>query len=206
MYAVPDLPENTVHRCETIIRRSRFIVTLAHTPSVDAARSFVERIRQEFPDATHNCWAFAAGPPGDTNRIGYSDDGEPHGTAGRPMLAVLLYGSVGELAAVVTRYFGGIKLGTGGLVRAYQEIVQQGLATLPVREHKALARLEVIFDYSHLARFRRLAADHHAVVADETFGMDVTCQILLADTDIAAFSTALRDATGGMVLISRLTE
>lgn len=205
MYAVPNLPENAVHRCEAIIRRSRFIVTLAHTPSVDAARSFVERIRREFPDATHNCWAFAAGPPGDTNRIGYSDDGEPHGTAGRPMLAVLLYGQVGELAAVVTRYFGGIKLGTGGLVRAYQEMVQKGLATLPVRDHMVLTRLEVIFDYCHLAHFRRLVSEHHAIVANEAFGMDVACQILIADTEISAFSTALRNATGGMVLISRLT-
>ena len=206
MYAVPDLPGDGIHRCEETIRRSRFIVTLAHTSSIDAARSFVESIRQEFPDATHNCWAFAAGPPGDTNRIGYSDDGEPHGTAGRPMLAVLLHGSVGELAAVVTRYFGGIKLGTGGLVRAYQEMVQKGLATLPLRQHMTLARLEVIFDYCHLSRFRRLAADHHAVVEDETFGMDVTCQILLPDMEIPAFSAALRDATGGAVLISTVAD
>ena len=128
-YFIPDLAPEDLHRCEEIVRRSRFIVSLAHTPTPEAAKSFIERIKQEFPDATHNCWAYAAGAPGQTSKVGYSDDGEPHGTAGRPMLTMLLHGGVGELSAVVTRYFGGIKLGTGGLVRAYQGMVKLGLET-----------------------------------------------------------------------------
>ena len=134
-YFIPDLAPEDLHRCEEIVRRSRFIVSLAHTPTPEAAKSFIERIKQEFPDATHNCWAYAAGAPGQTSKVGYSDDGEPHGTAGRPMLTMLLHGGVGELSAVVPRYFGGIKLGTGGLVRAYQGMVKLGLETLPTREH-----------------------------------------------------------------------
>lgn len=86
--------------------------------------------------------------PGQTSKVGYSDDGEPHGTAGRPMLTMLLHGGVGELSAVVTRYFGGIKLGTGGLVRAYQGMVKLGLETLPTREHMIPARVEVVLDLS----------------------------------------------------------
>ena len=85
----------------------------------------------EFPDATHNCWAYVAGPPASTGRVGMSDAGEPHGTAGRPMLTVLLHSGVGEIAAVVTRYYGGIKLGTGGLVKAYGGAVLAALEALP---------------------------------------------------------------------------
>ena len=81
-YFIPDLAPEDLHRCEEIVRRSRFIVSLAHTPTPEAAKSFIERIKQEFPDATHNCWAYAAGAPGQTSKVGYSDDGEPHGTAG----------------------------------------------------------------------------------------------------------------------------
>ena len=146
-YFIPDLAPEDLHRCEEIVRRSRFIVSLAHTPTPEAAKSFIERIKQEFPDATHNCWAYAAGAPGQTSKVGYSDDGEPHGTAGRPMLTMLLHGGVGELSAVVTRYFGGIKLGTGGLVRAYQGMVKLGLETLPTREPMIPARVEVVLDY-----------------------------------------------------------
>ena len=120
-YAVPDLPlfESRLFqadaacctvRFEEEIKRSRFITTLARADSRERALAFVDAIKKEFPDARHNCWAYAAGRPGDTAQVGQSDDGEPHGTAGRPMLNQLLSGGVGELAAVTTRYFGGIKL------------------------------------------------------------------------------------------------
>ena len=82
-YFIPDLAPEDLHRCEEIVRRSRFIVSLAHTPTPEAAKSFIERIKQEFPDATHNCWAYAAGAPGQTSKVGYSDDGEPHGHSQR---------------------------------------------------------------------------------------------------------------------------
>ena len=149
------IPART-HRVEQEIQRSRFITTVAHAPTIEAARAFIDSIREEFPDATHNCWAFAAGPPGDTAAIGMSDDGEPHGTAGRPMLTALLHGGVGEIAAVVTRYFGGTKLGTGGLVRAYTSSVQQALESLPTRERVDRTTLEVEIDYAHVDALRRI--------------------------------------------------
>ena len=120
-----------VHRVEQEISRSRFITTVARASTIDEATDFIRRVGAEFADATHNCWAYVIGPPGDTARIGMSDAGEPHGTAGRPMLSALLYSGVGDVVAVVTRYYGGTKLGTGGLVRAYGGGVQQALATLP---------------------------------------------------------------------------
>ena len=104
-------------RVEEEIKHSRFITSLAPAQSAEAARAFIERVRAEFPDATHNCWAYAAGPPGSTLHTGMSDDGEPGGNAGRPMLTVLRNSGAGDVAAVVTRYFGGVKLGRGGLAR-----------------------------------------------------------------------------------------
>ena len=125
LYPVPDLALGQFHRVEQTIKRSRFICTAAHVTSPEEAKAFIDQIREEFSDARHNCWAFAAGAPGATAQVGMSDDGEPHGTAGRPMLTVLLHCGVGEIAVVVTRYFGGILLGTGGLIRAYQGTAEQ---------------------------------------------------------------------------------
>ena len=110
---------------EEEIKKSLFITYLAHTPSSDAAKAFVEQIKQKHPDARHNCWGFVAGRPEDSMLWGFSDDGEPSGTAGKPILAQLSGSGVGEITAVVTRYYGGIRLGTGGLVKAYGGGVQQ---------------------------------------------------------------------------------
>ena len=200
-YPIPHLPPQALHRTEQIIKRSRFITSTAHAPSSEAARAFVERIRQEFPDATHNCWAFAAGAPGHTARVGFSDDGEPHGTAGRPMLTVLLHGGVGEIVSVVTRYFGGIKLGTGGLVRAYQGAVQENMGTLPTRERIIPAHLDVILEYAFIERFRRLLPAHEAVVTAEEFGTDAVFSVNLPQEHASAFALALAELTDGGALV-----
>ena len=115
------------HRVEQEISRSRFITTIGRAPTVEEAQAFIRAVADEFRGATHNCWAYVVGPPGDTGRIGMSDAGEPHGTAGRPMLNALLHAPVGDVVAVVTRYYGGTKLGTGGLVRAYSSTLQLAL-------------------------------------------------------------------------------
>lgn len=121
---------------EEEIKKSVFITHLAHTPSIEAAKAFVEQIKQEHASARHNCWGFVAGRPEDSMKWGFSDDGEPSGTAGKPILAQLSGSGVGEIAAVVTRYSGGIKLGTGGLVKAYGGGVQQALKLLQTIEKK----------------------------------------------------------------------
>lgn len=201
-YPIPNLCPTALHRETLVIQRSRFIASLGHTPDTDRARAFIQRIQQEFPEATHNCWAFAVGPPEDTAHVGYSDDGEPRGTAGRPMLTVLLHGGVGQLTAVVTRYFGGIKLGTGGLVRAYQQLVKIGLDTLPTREHCLTATVDVILDYSHVTPLLRLLPAMQATITSETFGVDVTYSLTLPADQLVAFTTAVTELTGGAVLIS----
>lgn len=178
---IPGLVPEDLHRHGEIIRRSRFIVSLAYTPTPEAAKSFIERIKQGFPDATRNCWVYAVGAPSQTSKIGYSDDGEPHSAAGRPMLTMLLYGGVGEFSAVVARYFGGIKLGTGGLIRAYQGMVELGLETLPTREHMIPTCVEVVLDYPHVTIFRRLLPDYRAIVASEDFNVDATYELLLSN-------------------------
>lgn len=202
-YAIPD---SRFHRVEEDIRKSRFIVTMAHASSVEEARAFVERIRQEHPDATHNCWAFQAGPPGSTAQVGMSDDGEPHGTAGRPMLNVLLHAPVGEVACVVTRYFGGIKLGTGGLVRAYAGMVKAGLDTLPVREHIVPVRLEVVLEYSAITLFKRLLPEYEAEVREEEFGVDARYILELPEERAQGLHRALEEMTNGTVLVELLED
>ena len=205
-YLIPDLEPGAHFRLEDSIRRSRFIVSLAHAPDIETARAFIETIRREFPDATHNCWAFAAGPPGNTARVGYSDDGEPHGTAGRPMLTVLLHGGVGEVCAVVTRYFGGVKLGTGGLVRAYQGTVRLGLEAMPRRLYQPPALLEIVVDYSHIPRLRRTLPDFSARIEAEQFGADAVFRISLPEIRAQEFVAALTELTDGAVLVHEHKE
>jgi uncharacterized YigZ family protein len=154
-------------------------------------------MRAEFPDATHNCWAYVAGPPGSTRAIGMSDAGEPHGTAGRPMLDVLLYSGIGEVAAVVTRYYGGVKLGKGGLVRAYGGAVQYALESLPTVLRTPTRAVQVTVDYQDVEMLRRLSEQHGAEVAAEEYAADVTYTLLLPLSTASAFTSALADGTAG---------
>ncbi len=191
----------TTHRVEEDVRRSRFIATLARAESAAAAQAFVRSVQAEFADATHNCWAYVAGPPGSTGAIGMSDDGEPHGTAGRPMLTVLLHADVGDVAAVVTRYYGGVKLGTGGLARAYGGAVQQALVTLPLAERVTYARLAVTADYAAVAALQQLFAAHEVEVLDDRWGADVRWTLRVPEERLAALRQAVLDATRGRAVL-----
>ena len=138
------------------IKRSRFIATVGRAVCKKMANEFIGRIRGLYPDARHHCYAFVAGCPANTADIGMSDDGEPHGTAGKPMLSLLQYSEIGEIAAVVTRYFGGTKLGTGGLVRAYSSSVQLALQKIKLKEFVKLKTVQVSFPYPHESAMRYL--------------------------------------------------
>ncbi len=190
-----------LHRVEQDIQRSRFITTAAHAPTVEEAKAFIARIREEFPDANHNCWAYVVGPPGSTAQVGMSDDGEPHGTAGRPMLTALLHGGVGDVAVVVTRYFGGTLLGKGGLVRAYTASVQQALEDLPTTERVRKVRLAVELEYASIDGVRRLLPEYEVQVVSEEYAATVGYRFELPVTRVDAFRTALTDLTLGQVLI-----
>lgn len=191
----------TVWRVEEEIKRSRFITTIGYAPTVEEARAFIASVRQEFADADHNCWAYVVGPPGTAAQIGLSDDGEPHGSAGRPMLTVLLHSGIGDVCAVVTRYFGGVLLGVGGLVRAYSGGVQRALSTLPTKERVPTALLDVLLDYSAITLVQRLLPTYEANIVEQEFGVDASFRIELPLSQLDAFRNALIEATHGQVLL-----
>lgn len=184
-------------RSEDVVDRSRFICSLAPAPTPDAAHDFLRVTQAEFPDATHHCWAFVAGPPGSTARIGMSDDGEPHGTAGRPMLTVLLHCGIGDIVAVVTRYYGGTKLGTGGLARAYAGAVQSGLALLTTREKVEYGRLTVTVGYAQFSAVQHLLPAFEADVVGDAFAEGVTLQLRAPIAKVPALRQAISNATHG---------
>ncbi len=196
----------TTHRTELTIERSRFIATLAHAPDVDAARTFIDSVRAEFPDATHNCWAFLAGPPGSTSHVGFSDAGEPHGTAGRPMLDVLLHSGVGEVAVVVTRWFGGVKLGKGGLVRAYGGAVQHNLETLPTKLLVERVTLDIHVGYAEVEALRRLLDDAGAEVHEEHYAADVRYRTGVPVSALPGLRAVLADLTAGRARIEEVEQ
>ncbi|MDJ0783504.1 MAG: YigZ family protein [Desulfosarcinaceae bacterium] len=175
-YCIPSEPVRHV----TVIKRSRFITTLNRAASPEAARERIAEVRAEFPTANHNCFAFVAGPPGESRRIGCSDDGEPRGTAGKPMLQVLLNCGVGEIVAVVTRYFGGTKLGKGGLVKAYTQAVQSALSTLPTTEWRERVSISISCSYATLHLLQHRCRQFDALIRDTRFGERVTVTIEVA--------------------------
>ena len=192
-YAIP----SRIYRVEELIQRSRFITTAAHAPDANAANAFVDSVRELFPDATHHCWAFVAGPPGSTAHIGMSDDGEPHGTAGRPMLTVLLHSGVGEIVTVCTRYFGGVKLGTGGLSRAYAGGVKLLLQTLPTELKIKRVHVSVRVAYPHVESLQRLLDDLEVVVEHEEYGEEVRYQIAVPVMTLETLREQLAQLTSG---------
>jgi uncharacterized YigZ family protein len=152
---------------------------------------------QEFPDATHNCWAYLVGAPGSTDRIGMSDAGEPHGTAGRPMLTVLQHSGVGDIVAVVTRYYGGTNLGTGGLVKAYGGTVQLALSTLPRIERIDYAEVSVIVGYDAISAVQQLLGRYESTSVSEEYGERATVRLRVPRSRVSALREALLDATSG---------
>lgn len=185
------------HRVEQVIERSRFICTVERVRSSEEAQAFIRALNAEFPDATHNCWAYVVGAPGSTDRIGMSDDGEPHGTAGRPMLTVLQHCGVGDIAAVVTRYYGGTKLGTGGLVKAYGGAVQEALATLVTAER--VDAVIAVFDvgYGHIGAVQQLLPSVAAEVLAQEFAEQVTFSVKLPKESVHTLKAAVGDLTRG---------
>ncbi len=186
---------------ELIIERSRFLCTIERVDSVEEAQAFVKSVQQEFANATHNCWAYVVGEPGSTSHIGLSDDGEPHGTAGRPMLTVLSHSGLGDIATVVTRWYGGVKLGTGGLARAYGGAVQLALATLPTVQRVDTIALQLIVEYGAITPVQQLLASLEAKVIAEQYGEAVCYDIDLARDREASLRAQLADLTRGQGIV-----
>ncbi len=191
------VPAHEIRR-ELTISNSRFISTLAPTFSVDEAKKFIQRIRAEFPDASHHVPVYLIGH-GDSEIAHCSDAGEPPGTAGRPSLAVLRGSGLGDVAVVVTRYFGGTKLGTGGLVRAYSEAVRMVVEAVPRAEKVLTYTIMTAFPYTYLERVRLLVAAQSGAILDENFAVDVTMTARLRVEKLPAFQSSLSDLTRGKI-------
>ena len=180
---------------ESEIKRSRFLCSLAPADSEEAAQGVVRRVRKEHPGATHNCFAYVIGPDGRLHRA--ADDGEPGGTAGTPMLQVLLGREVRDTVAVVTRYYGGVQLGAGGLVRAYSGAVSAALDAIGTVERRRLALLTVTTDHQRAGRLENdLRAAGHTV-REVGYAAAVTFHIGVPEAETAAFRGWLADATSG---------
>lgn len=183
-------------RAELLVVNSRFIATAAPVFTVDEAKTFIQRMKQEFADATHNVPAYLIGY-GATVTAHCQDDGEPAGTAGRPILAVLQGSGLGDIAVVVTRYFGGTKLGTGGLVRAYTDATKEVLAILPHAEKIPTHTVMMVLPYNLLERVRLLVAAHNGRILDETFAADITLTAQFTVERFPLFQATLHEMTHG---------
>ncbi|MCT4700490.1 IMPACT family protein [Enterobacteriaceae bacterium H20N1] len=188
------------------IKKSRFITLVAHTDGVAAAKAFVEQVRAQHPDARHHCWAWVAGAPHDSQQLGFSDDGEPAGTAGKPMLAQLMGSGIGEITAVVVRYYGGIKLGTGGLVKAYGGGVQLALNQLPTAIKVPLTEYTLQCDYAQLAGVEALLKQNNGLIVQSEFQVSVRLKVALPQTQLAEFSLRLADFSRGSLHLLPIEE
>ena len=193
-------------RHEIEVTRSRFIATVQAVSSSEGAQEFIAAIKAEFPDANHNCWAYLVGPPGSTDQVGLSDDGEPHGAAGRPMLVALQYSGLGDTAVVVSRYFGGTKLGKGGMVKAYTAAVKTALELLPRGERVARVELLVSFDYALATPFERRLPEYEVEVLDTTYAERVAYRLHLPEEHTAGFCKMFKDLSAGQGLLEFVSQ
>lgn len=182
-----------VHEVE--INKSRFLCTLAPAATEQEAQEVIQRVRKEHPTANHNCFAYVIGSGGDVQKA--SDDGEPGGTAGVPMLQMLVRREMRYVVAVVTRYFGGVKLGAGGLIRAYGGAVGEALDALGTVTRRRFRLATVTVDHQRAGKLENDLRATGRVVRDVRYAEAVTIEVGLPEADVAAFRGWLADATAG---------
>lgn len=180
---------------EIEVKRSRFLCHLVRVAAEDEARAVVERVRREHWDAGHNCSAFVLGPDGAVQRS--SDDGEPSGTAGAPMLEVLRGRAVSDVVAVVTRYFGGVLLGAGGLVRAYSDAVRAGLDEAGVRRRSLMELVDVDVEHADAGKLENELRSREVSVLGVEYAEQATVHVAVPSGELTAFAAALGELTGG---------
>lgn len=185
-------------RREQMVVNSRFIATLAPAFSIEEARTFMKRIREEFSDATHNVPAYIIGG-GNTVTEYFSDDGEPSGTSGKPALTVLRGSGLGDVVLVITRYFGGTLLGTGGLVKAYTEAAQSVVNAVARGQRIPVHVAMVAIPYNLLERVRILVSKDHGKVLGEDYAGDITMTLQFPVEQYDAFQTDLRELSAGKI-------
>ena len=182
---------------EIVEKKSRFIAHVQSVSSVEEAQDFIEGIRKKYWDARHNCYAFSVGVENPVTR--FSDDGEPGGTAGKPILEVIIGSEIRNIVIVVTRYFGGTLLGTGGLVRAYTDASREGIKNTTVVEKIPGIRVMISTDYTDLGKIQYLLAQNQGMTEDSIYTDQVTIQAILPVEEKEAICKKLVEATSGRV-------
>ena len=182
---------------EIVEKKSRFIATIRPVSSEEEAVAFIEEMKKKYYDARHNCSAFVIGSKGELTRS--SDDGEPSGTAGRPMLEVLTGSGIRNIAAVVTRYFGGVLLGTGGLVRAYSGAVKMALEQCETITRRYGVQMLIKTDYNGVGKIQYLLGSKDVVIQDSVYAADVQMTVLVPIEEYDRLCKGLVEATNGRV-------
>lgn len=187
---------------ETIEKKSRFIATVRPVKSEEEAIAFIEEMKKKYWNATHNCSAYVIGTQGQMQRC--SDDGEPNGTAGKPMLDVLLGEEICDVAVVVTRYFGGTLLGTGGLVRAYSGAVKEGLDASTVITKIQGVKLGIQTDYTGLGKIQYLLGQRGLKILDSVYTDHVELNVLIPEHEVDAVKAEITEGTNGQAVMEVL--
>lgn len=180
---------------ELVEKKSRFIATVRPVASEEEAAAFIEEMKKKYYDARHNCSAFVIGDRGQLTRS--NDDGEPSGTAGRPMLEVLLGSGIRNIAAVVTRYFGGTLLGTGGLVRAYSGVLKEALAKCETARQHFGVRMKIKADYNAVGKLQYILAGRGIAIEDSVYAADVEMTVIAPIEVYDRLCKELVEATSG---------
>lgn len=192
------------YEIKTEIKRSVFIASVKGEVDAQGAEDFVRAIRKKYPDATHNCYAYISDELGNVTR--FSDDGEPSGTAGQPILDVLRKQNLVKTAIVVTRYFGGIKLGAGGLVGAYSQTAASGVAIAKISTKTECERVDVFADYSVFATLEKHLRKANVVLDDIAYGDGVECRVFVPCDETDAFCDMVCETSAGKAKVVRSNE
>lgn len=201
-YLIPAEPVMT----ELVIKKSRFICWIYPVESRQEALAQVASLTEQYPDARHHCWAYIAGPPEGATQIAWSDAGEPQGTAGKPILNVLQHHGVGNILAVVVRYFGGIKLGAGGLVRAYSGATQQAMEALSTTTKVATEVLVIELNYDQEPRFKQLMKEYGVELLDSTYGVSVCYTLSVPVSELKLFTERVTSFSKGQLQLKPATH
>lgn len=189
---------------ETVVNRSRFICYVFPCDSSESAKQFIKQVQLEHPQCSHHCYAFITDRPEYSQGYGFSDDGEPSGTAGKPMLAVLQGSGIGEICAVTARYFGGTKLGTGGLQRAYGDSVRQALLCLPTKIKIPMVHKRLACQYTQVNDVLHALNLHGGEVINQEYTEAVLLTLALPEEKILQFSEQLKVLSSGKLVLTAL--
>jgi uncharacterized YigZ family protein len=196
------IPEKGIFVSEQILKKSRFIATISQVENkVDAIR-FIEYIKNEYADARHNCWAYFIGPPNSPKAVACSDDGEPKGTAGKPILNVIQYKNLSQTIIVVTRYFGGIKLGASGLIRAYSGTANIAINNIKLIKYESKQKVKVNTTYLYINSILKILNQNNIALLDSVYAENIIITFEIKEDEMDKIIKRISDITRGTSLIN----